>query len=265
MAALDQATISAFQNQGAAPVRGVFTDSVELLRRGVARNMDSPGPNSKHYYAYDGGPQFFGDYCNWARIPEYSEFLFDSPAAELAAALMGSKTARLFHEHVLVKEPGATVATPWHHDQPYYCVDGEQTCSLWLILDPVPKDTCLEFVAGSHRWGRWFRPQRFDGSALNQGDGLEPVPDIEGDRDAYEILSWDLEPGDAIAFNFLTLHGAPPNTSATRWRRAFSSRWVGDDARFAVRKGTTSPPFPEVDLRPGDVLEHPSFPLIYHV
>ena len=52
----------------------------------------------------------------------------------------GSKTVRLFHEHVLVKEPGADVPTPWHHDQPYYCVDGRQNVSLWAPLDPVGRE-----------------------------------------------------------------------------------------------------------------------------
>ena len=34
------------------------------------------------------------------------------------------------------------------------------------------------------------------------------VPDVEADRDAYDILGWPLEPGDAAAFNMLTLHAA---------------------------------------------------------
>ena len=60
-------------------------------------------------------------------------------ADEVAARLMGSRTARFFHEHVLVKEPGATERTPWHHDQPYYPVDGDQNVSMWIALDPVPR------------------------------------------------------------------------------------------------------------------------------
>ncbi len=260
---IDRATREAFQADGVALVRGAFTDWVESLRRGVERNMAAPGPDAKNYREPADGPLFFGDYCNWDRIPEYREFLYDSPAAGLAAELMGAREVRLFHEHVLVKEPGAATATPWHHDLPYYCVDGSQTCSLWLTLDPVPRETCIEYVAGSHKWGRWFRPERFNRAALNEGDGLAPVPDIEADRAAYDIRGWALEPGDAIAFSFLTLHGAPPNRSKALRRRAFSSRWVGDDARFAVRQGVTSPPFREVDLKHGDRLDHPAFPVVY--
>ena len=42
-----------------------------------------------------------------------------------------------YHEHVLVKEPGTAASTPWHHDQSYYPVDGQDVCSLWIPVDPV--------------------------------------------------------------------------------------------------------------------------------
>ena len=53
------------------------------------------------------------------------------------------------------------MATPWHHDQSYYPVDGEDIVSLWIPVDPVPKEACVTFVEGSHRWGKWFVPRLF--------------------------------------------------------------------------------------------------------
>jgi len=255
--------IAAFRHDGAVVLRGVFADWVERLRAGVERNIASPSADVRLYHGSDGSSLFFGDYCNWDRIAEYRAFVFESPAGRVAARLMASRTARLFHEHVLVKEPGADVPTPWHHDQPYYCVDGSQNVSLWLALDPVPRERLVEFVAGSHNWGRWFRPERFNRTALYEGDGLEPVPDIDANRANFSILGWDLEPGDCVAFHFLTLHGAPGNASTTARRRGFSTRWIGDDARFAVRKGTTSPPFRGVRLKRGQPMDAPEFPLVY--
>ena len=176
---LDDQTVTSFREDGATILRGVFSDDwMETLRRGVDRNMATPGPFTRGY-AKDGAPgHFFGDYCNWRRIEEYRSFFFDSPAAGLARALMGSSNVNLFHEHVLVKEPGTLDRTPWHHDQPYYCVDGRDTCSLWIPLDPVPRETCVEFVAGSHRWGRWFTPTKFVGAAYQRQDagyGRSPI------------------------------------------------------------------------------------------
>src|SRR5258708_13482544 len=175
---------------------------------------------------------------------------------------MRSRTARFFHEHILVKEPGTRELTPWHHDQPYYCIDGAQNVSLWLPLDVVPKEVCVEFVAGSHRWGRWFRPRKFTGVAYDhKTDTLEDMPDISADRASYRLLSWDVEPGDAIAFHFLTVHGAPGNPSASR-RRAFACRWLGDDAVYAVPPAEISPPFPGLEQRPkpGQALAGEEFP-----
>jgi len=255
-------TVEAFRRDGAVPLYGLFTDWVETLRRGVDANIAAPSAIAR-IYDDDAGRRFFGDYCSWDRIPEYRDFLFESPAAEVTAALMGSASARLFHEHVLVKEPGTSIATPWHQDQPYYCVEGAMTCSLWLVLDPVPRETTLEFVKGSHAWGKYFAPERFNKTPLYGDTDFEPLPDIDAHRDDYEILGWPLRPGDAVAFSFRTVHGAPPNRSLESRRRAFSSRWVGDDATFAVRPGMTSPPFPDVRLADGDPLEAPEFPLVW--
>ncbi len=258
--------IEAFRRDGVALIDGVFSQWIELLRAGVERNIADPGPYTKGYTPEGKPGRFFGDYCNWRRIPEYERFILQSPAGEMAARLMGSKSARIYHEHVLVKEPGTEERTPWHHDQPYYGVDGKLNVSLWVPLDPVPKDTCPEFIAGSHLWGRWFLPRMFTGQDYERPeDGFEPIPDFDNHRNEYDIRSWDLEPGDAIAFHFLTVHGAPPNLSPRRRRRGFSTRWLGDDAVYAVRSGKMSPPFPELEgrLRPGDAMDVAEFPVVW--
>jgi ectoine hydroxylase-related dioxygenase (phytanoyl-CoA dioxygenase family) len=259
---LTEADIAAFETDGAIVLRGVFRDWVETLREGVRKNMAAPGPFERTYRPSDGSAPFFQDLCSWQRIAEYRAFAFESPAAGIAARLMHSRTARFFHDHVLVKDPGTSIVTPWHHDLPYYPVEGQQSVSFWTPLDPVARDTAMECVAGSHRWGKDFRPTRFDGSSLYAKDNFEPIPDIEAERGRYRILAWDMEPGDAIAFNFRTVHGAPANRS-TRRRRVFSSRWVGDDAIWVDRGGRTSPPFPDVRLAHGAALDGPDFPRVY--
>lgn len=260
---LTDGEIESFRRDGAVPLYGFFKEWVETLREGIARNMAEPSADAKIYTGRNGAGRFFGDYCNWARIAEYRDFIFNSPAAGIGRILMNSRSVRLFHEHVLVKEAAADVATPWHQDLPYYCVDGSQTVSLWLPLDPVPRQRTLEFVGGSHAWGKYFRPERFNKTPLNENDGLEPVPDIDGNRGNYSVLGWALEPGDAVAFDYRTLHGAPANTSPSQQRRAFSLRLIGDDVRFARRANVvTSPPFRDVQLAHGAIMDAPEFPLL---
>jgi ectoine hydroxylase-related dioxygenase (phytanoyl-CoA dioxygenase family) len=253
----------AFERDGAVCVRGAFGRAwLDLLARGVEANLASPGPYAKRYTPDDKPGLFFGDYCNWTRIAEYRAFLLESPAAEIAGALMGAGKVNLFHEHVLVKEPGTLEPTPWHHDQPYWTVDGAQVCSIWLPLDAVPRATCVEYVAGSHRWGKWYRPRRFADSNDHPTDAFERVPDIEADRASYRLLGWDLEPGDCIVFHALTLHGAPGNLSAGR-RRAFASRWTGDDVRYVLRQDFMSPP-PQPGAPPeGAAMDSELYPVVW--
>ena len=76
------------------------------------------------------------------------------------------------------------------------------------------------------------------------------------------VLEWDMQPGDAVAFDFRTLHGARANTSNQR-RRAFSVRLVGDDARYVERSGRTSPPYPGHNMQAGQRLRTDWFPVVY--
>ena len=263
---LDPNQINEFRNSGVLLLKGHFLEWIERLRKGVEFNLKHPGEFSRIYTGEDESGYFFGDYCNWNRIPEYRHFLYESPCAALAAELMGSKEVRIFHEHVLVKEPGTDKPTPWHHDQPYYCVNGNKVCSFWIPLDPVPKETCPEFIAGSHQWGQWFTPKKFVGVDYENDDpSLVSMPDIDQNRDDYEIRSWELEPGDAIVFHFLTVHGAPPNLSTKFRRRGFAARWLGDDTTYATRSGIISPPFPglEEKLNEGDPMDVEEFPVVW--
>lgn len=256
-----QAQIDAFQRDGAVLIRGLFADWVEPLRAGIARNMAEPGPYAAENTREGEAGRFFDDYCNWERIPEFRAAILGAPAAEAAAALMRSQTVQLFHDHVLVKEPGTSKPTPWHQDGPYYFVEGEQTVSFWVPLDPVT-EASLRCVAGSHRWPKPVLPKRWlaDTDFYAESDAYMPVPDP--DAEGMTVLEWDMAPGDAVAFDFRTLHGARGNTSDRR-RRAFSLRLVGDDARYVTRPGRTSPPYPGHDMQPGQRLREDWFPRIW--
>lgn len=263
-AATDQARAS-YERDGVICLRGVFTSWVETLRRGVERNRENPGP----YFAENvsgGEPgSFWDDYCNWTRIPEFRHFLEESGAARIAAEVMGSRTAQLFHDHVLVKEPGTGKPTPWHQDAPYYFVDGRQAVSFWLPLDPVAEPQTLKLVAGSHAWPKLVRPVKWvDDSDFYGGDRdrYMDMPAIDEASPDCRIAGWAMEPGDAVLFHFRTVHGAAGNDVPVR-RRAFSVRWVGDDARYVERPGRTSPPFPDHGMEQGERLREDWFPVLW--
>lgn len=255
------ADIETYRRDGVVIIRGLFADHVDALREGIARNMDAPGPYASENKRDGETGRFFDDYCNWPRIPEFEQVIMNSPAAEVAADLMGSESVQVFHDHVLVKEPGTSMATPWHQDSPYYFVQGQQTVSFWSPLDPV-KEASLRCVAGSHRWEKEVLPTRWasEENFFADSDAYIPVPDPEAE--GMNIVEFEMAPGDAVAFDFRTLHGARGNQASDR-RRAFSLRLVGDDARYVERPGRTSPPYPGHGMQPGERLREDWFPQIW--
>ena len=260
---LDEKSIRDFAVDGAIVVRSAFTPAeVALVASGIERNLADPGPLMGVASDNDDPGRFVEDFCNWTRIPEYETFIRTSAAAIIAQQLMNSASVRLHHDHLLVKEAGTVQRTPWHQDQPYYNIDGFQNVSLWMPVDPVPRESTLEFVAGTHR-GPWLMPRTFkDNQAKWFPEGtLGDLPDIEAGRDEYRILGWALEPGDAVYFHMLTLHASSGSRSR---RRAFSVRFIGDDARHAARHWPTSPEFTGLveELPDGSPFEHPLFPLL---
>ncbi len=255
--------IAAFERDGAICLRGVFRDWVDVIAEGIERNMAEPGEYAAENLNPGDTGRFFDDYCNWHRIPEFGEVIERSSAARIAAAVMRSQTAQFFHDHVLVKEAGTSKATPWHQDIPYYFVEGAQTVSFWVPVDPV-KDATLRFIAGSHVWDRMVLPVRWldDTGFYADTDQYRAVPDPDAHPEEFPVLEWTLEPGDAVLFHFRTAHGARANPAARR-RRAFSMRWVGDDVRYVTRPGRTSPPFPGHGMNDGERLREDWFPVIW--
>ncbi len=250
--------IETYQGEGVVMIPSLFASHVYALRAGVARNMAEPGPYASENERAGETGRFFDDYCNWQRIPEFHAAIHDPEIVAAAGALMQSARVQMFHDHVLVKEPGTSMATPWHSDGPYYFVSGRQTVSFWVPLDPVT-DAGLRCVAGSHRWDKDVLPTRWASEeAFFEGDYM-PIPDP--DAEGLPIREWAMQPGDAVAFNFRCLHGARGNTSDRR-RRAFSLRLVGDDARYVTRPGPTSPPFPGHDMQEGERLREDWFPVL---
>jgi ectoine hydroxylase-related dioxygenase (phytanoyl-CoA dioxygenase family) len=260
--ALTADEVDAFARDGVVILRGVLgEEEVASLARGVDRNLADLSPLGMNATEPGKPGAFVEDFRNWQRIGEYEDVIRGSALGPVAGELTASREVRLFHDHLLVKEPGTLDRSPWHQDQPYYCVDGRQTVSFWIPLDPVARPSTLEFVAGSHA-GAWFMPRSFvKGTAMVFDEGaLEEVPDVDADRAAFPIKGWAMEPGDAVAFNMLTLHAAAG--SPTR-RRAFSIRFTGDDVTWAPRPHRTSPPFDDVTLDAGAPLDHPAFPVVW--
>lgn len=241
---LTSETIESYQRLGAVVLRGVFNaQEIQTLEQGIEHNLAHLSDLVQVASQPNDPGRFVEDFCTWQSNPDYQSILCHSTLPHLAAQLMQSQTVRLYHDHLLVKEPGTKQATPWHQDQPYYNVSGRQNVSFWIPVDPVSEASTLRFVAKSHQ-GTWYMPRTFrDQQAKWFPEGsLAELPPIETEPQNYPQLAWGLEPGDCVAFQMLALH-ASSGVGPSQRRRVFSARYLGDDARHAIRQWRTSPPF----------------------
>jgi hypothetical protein len=222
-----------------------------------------PTPSACHFYETEAG-NFYQDLCHPQAALAYRDLLSSSPLADLVAALWGSPDVWFLYEQIFLKEGPAMRRTPWHQDSPYLALEGEQIAVLWINFDSVSKANSLEFVRGSQRG------TLYDGSAFDADDDTKPIyahglprlPAIEAERDAWDIVSWEITPGDVVVFHPSILHGGAPTAGGIR-RRTLSLRFFGEDARYALRPDPA--PAPVVaglheSMRAGDPFRHPAFP-----
>jgi ectoine hydroxylase-related dioxygenase (phytanoyl-CoA dioxygenase family) len=261
-----QQQIADYQRDGAVCLRQLLTpEDIELLRTGVDENLRHPSARSKIASHPDDPGKFVEDFCCWQENEHYRRFIFETPLAAMAGELMQSDSVRLYHDHMLTKEAGTRQRTPWHQDQPYYNISGSMNCSMWIPVDPVERESTIEFIAGSHL-GPWLMPRSFMTSEARwfPEGSLAELPDVETRREDFPILGWNVEPGDVVCFHMLTLHAAAGVRDGRR-RRVFSVRFIGDDVRHAPRRWVTSPAFPGlIDTLPaGAPMDHPLFPVLW--
>jgi ectoine hydroxylase-related dioxygenase (phytanoyl-CoA dioxygenase family) len=194
--------------------------------------------------------------------PSLQALLAAAPAAELAARLMGTPSAQLILDQTFYKASGFINPTPWHQDTPFLRVRGHDMARVWLSCDPSPRDLTIQVVRGSHRWNVVYNTRGAqtsevvttgEGSAFTfegMGDeALPPAPDVARYRDSFEILSWDVEPGDALVFNGNVLHGAEGRAQHPTPRRAFTSMWGGPELRYHQLDRNASPTLAEISGR----------------
>ena len=242
---------------------------LELIELGIARVVRAQLGKT---WMFDGDPGAFLDSTrNFDLTPEFQRLLYDSDIADMMTTILDSERVWLLFDHTFVKDSvlaqAPTRRTPWHQDLPYWPVAGTQLASMWISVDAIPKEECLEYIRGSHKEVMYdgFDMSRVleDPTLPYYGEELPRLPDVDAEREKWDIVSWDITPGDVILAHPNTLHGGG-HTSAGKTRRALAVRIFGEDVVFADRPTTkrTAPYTPGLELRlkPGDPLRHPYYP-----
>ncbi len=259
--------IETYQRDGVVLLPKMFdTGWIELLQAGLVENCENPTNRSRVWDRDTEGRTMFWDSQAWQGIEQYRQFIFNSPAARIAGELMGSTRVNFYFDAVFVRSAGSQFATPWHQDEPYWSVEGYDTCTIWMPLVQVKRENALAFVPGSHRQDSVFYQYNFgnlnpDGKTdVDQVDfsavAEEEFPDIDSDPESFGVVSWDMRPGDCVVFNSRIIHGGSGKLDEHRDLRVFTTKWLGDDVRIKFRECGMDPDhstiMTEYGLKPGD-------------
>jgi ectoine hydroxylase-related dioxygenase (phytanoyl-CoA dioxygenase family) len=228
---------ASFEREGVVCLRGVIGGEwLRCCRRGIEEALQSPGPFFRDQTPEGSPARYVFDYWNWRNVPAFRKLVLQSPFARMIASLLGARELYMLMDNWFLREAGATNGAPWHHDEPYFDFFGGRKCVLWFPLESASRDEGLTFLGGSHRWGRLYMPQNFREHEPFAGDlsGYYEMEDFEGYRDRF--LSWDLEPGDCLVFDFRTLHRATNRTDPLpRTIHRMSLRYGDQDVVFKPR------------------------------
>lgn len=239
--ALTSDLCSTYQRDGVVKIAQAFDLSwLESLAAGIEQNIATPGPHFEARTTEHGDGRYFEDFWAWSRIPAFQQFVRNSPAAQIAAQLLGATRINLVMDNWFLREAGAHSRAPWHHDIAYFDFEGSM-CVLWLPLQATTGNEGISFVRGSHLWGKLFQRVLFKDHQLAGEAGIvnglcyEPPPDIDTNADHYDIVSFDCAPGDCIVFDMRTLHGSPASSVPTATRSRFTLRMTAEDGRINYR------------------------------
>ena len=185
-----------------------------LVEAAFDYSMAHPGPVAFPAPPED-GPFFYSDNgasASWRTEP-YLRLFRETPIGAICQALFGSKAVWFINEQLFWKQGGAISRTPWHQDTSYFKFDGPDQAVVWVALDDLPQGSAIEVVRGSHNGPLYDGFGTVTGKGEVTGDSavcdgaLPPLPDIEAERAAWDIVTWSINRGDLIIFHPRALHG----------------------------------------------------------
>jgi ectoine hydroxylase-related dioxygenase (phytanoyl-CoA dioxygenase family) len=234
--------IESYRRDGFARVQGVLApEEVERYRqRALELAAEGKGPS------YRKNP-FVQRVNVWRRDSTMRELTLHPRLAELAEALAGVQL-RLWHDHILIKEPHVSTPTEFHFDAPDHPLHSDHQLSAWVALVDVPVERgCMSFIPGSHR-----------GSDHPNVDLEEP----QALEDAVPELTWaprvtvPLRAGDCTFHHGLCAHAAGANVTDIP-RVAHVIIYMDADARFTGAEHLVTDP---LGLEPRQLLDQEIFP-----
>ena len=221
---LSEEQISFFNENGfLAGIRMLDEAQVNILRNELAEIADINHPGHSLYYEFhsnessDPSTILFHALGAWRIGPGFHDVLWNPRFLVAASQLLGNVPVRFWHDQLFWKPAKKGGVVAWHQDYSYWTRTkpvAHLTC--WCGLDDATKENgCLQYIAGSHRWGLLPKP-------VLAGDiqGIKDFLNEEQKKQFDNPRFAEVKAGEAIFHHSLTLHGSGENKS-DKPRRAF--------------------------------------------
>ena len=251
--AVTETIVIEWQKKGAVKIPQLL-DSAEFsaCREFYDWILANPSPVATQFFEGE-ADSFFNDVGQAAGYYPRAESLFEACPSIRATvqSLFGADNQNIWFlgYEVFHKRAGAGRHTPFHQDASFAPFHGKHLVRFWIPFERTPKSHCLEVIGGSHR-GPLFNPNKIlmSDPSTHRAEGVDDttpcfdkeeelramprVPDILADPGAYDVLSWDLDPGDAVAFHLASLHGNAPVDARHPERNTLILGFFGDDCIY---------------------------------
>ncbi len=154
------------------------------------------------------------------RVNELSRhFMLHPKVAEALRLLLGEEP--LAAQSMFYWKPPGARGQALHQDNFYLKVHPGTCVAAWIALDRADRENGgLVVVPGSHRYDI-VCPDKADLSVSFTDHFVRPPEGLQEEP-------IDLAPGDCLFFSGNVIHGSYPNSSDTRFRRAFICHYVGE-------------------------------------
>lgn len=132
----------------------------------------------------------------------FSRLIVDERMMDAASALMATENIQLHHSKMFIKPPAKGSPFPMHQDQPYFPHRDHTMTAVIVHFDDAPEEKgCVRVVPGSHKLG----------PLPHEAEGGWHLPFSQYPLES--AVSCPAEAGDALFFNYLTIHGSGVNVS----------------------------------------------------
>lgn len=242
--ALSPEAVDFYRTNGFVRIREIIT------REEAARFREAALHHARQNQAYNDSAIFTQLVNVWRNDDEMAQ-LTSHPNVAVAATQLAGVPLRLWHDQILIKQPGQSKATEFHQDQPYWPhTDSTHPISCWIALCDVPVERgCMTFLPGSQR------QTTLPGQRLDDSHSLFSLsPELQW----YERVTVPLQAGDCTFHHGRCAHMATPNLTGEP-RVAHVVIFMDENTKYSGRSHVVTDP---LKLEVGNLMDDELFPRV---